>query len=192
MKTSWLVRLPTALALLSLTFLVSEALPGAMPRGAAVAAPPGFISFCLRQSTQCADEKPGAAPVHLDAGKRALIATVNSQVNRTTTWVHDSVRSEAKEHFDLVRNGKGDCEDMALTKRKMLNATGIPFHNLVLAIGRNGRGELHAVLVVRTDAGDLVLDSPDTAIRDWREAGLTWIKRQDGTALGWETIPAKV
>jgi predicted transglutaminase-like cysteine proteinase len=188
---SGLARPAATLLLLSFSMVIAEAIPGAMPRGAAVAAPPGFISFCLRQSTQCKDEKPGAAPVHLDAQTRALIEKVNTQVNHTTTWVDDAVRSEVKEHFDLVRNGKGDCEDIALTKRKMLNATGIPFHNLMLAIGKNRNGELHAVLVVRTDAGDLVLDSPDMAIRDWRQAGLTWLKRQDGTALGWESMPAK-
>ncbi len=160
-----------------------------MPAGAATKAPPGFVSFCMQQPVQCRDDRAQGSKIRLDANIRALITSVNNDVNRKTTWIEDSVTDGRQEHFDFVKNGKGDCEDMAITKRATLHKAGLPLHDLRIAIGRNARGELHAVLLVVTDKGDLVLDSPDSRIRDWRDARMTWLKRQDGSAMGWQTIP---
>lgn len=164
----------------------------AMPDGAAVHPPAGFVSFCMRNPTQCKDDRPPDSAVHLDAKTRGLIVSVNDRVNRTTTWVDDETLTGQREHFGFVRNGKGDCDDIALTKREILHSGGIPLHDLRLAIGRNPKGELHAVLLVTTDQGDLVLDSPDTQIRDWQHARISFLKRQDGSALGWESVPARM
>ena len=164
----------------------------AMPNGATIQPPAGFVSFCMRHPTQCKDDRPPDSAVHLDAKTRDLIVSVNNRVNRTTTWVDDETRTGQREHFGFVRNGKGDCDDIALTKREILHADGIPLHDLRLAIGRNPKGEMHAVLLVTTDQGDLVLDSPDTQIRDWQHARISFLKRQDGSALGWESVPTRM
>jgi len=158
-----------------------------MPSGAATKPPPGFLSFCMREPAQCSDDSGTALP--LTPATRALITAVNHDVNRSTRWVEDSFTDERQEHFGFVRNGRGECEDIAITKRAKLHSAGIPLHDLRIAIARNPRGELHAVLLVLTDKGDLVLDSPDTNIHDWHDARLTWLKRQDGSAMGWQTIP---
>jgi predicted transglutaminase-like cysteine proteinase len=143
----------------------------------------------MREPAQCKDDREAGGTLHLDSKTGALIASVNNSVNRATTWIVDSVTDGRQEHFGFVKNGMGDCEDMAITKRAMLHQAGIPLHKLRIAIGKNARGELHAVLLVLTDKGDLVLDSPEFEIRDWRKARLTWLTRQDGSALGWQTIP---
>jgi predicted transglutaminase-like cysteine proteinase len=163
----------------------------AMPAGPATKAPPGFVSFCMREPAQCRDDRSSARGVlPLDPNARALITTVNNEVNHKTIWIEDSATSDRQEHFGFVKNGKGDCEDMAITKRAKLHSAGIPLHDLRIAIAKNPHGELHAVLIVLTDKGDLVLDSPDTKIRNWRDARLSWLERQDGSAMGWQTIPA--
>ncbi|MNL79260.1 hypothetical protein D3C87_2058250 [compost metagenome] len=68
----------------------------------------------------------------------------------------------------------GDCEDFALTKRDKLIALGWPARALRVAVAKTSWGEGHAVLVVKTDRGDLVLDNRTNVIKDWRSAGLHW------------------
>jgi predicted transglutaminase-like cysteine proteinase len=56
------------------------------------------------------------------------------------------------------------------------------------------QGEGHAVLMVRTDAGDLVLDNKRSSILAWNDTGYLFVKRegQDGRAwvsLGERTSP---
>ena len=56
-------------------------------------------------------------------------------------------------------------------------------------------GDGHAVLTVRTDRGDLILDNKTYAVKRWDETGYSFIKREAETATGWafvEDPPAKV
>ena len=54
---------------------------------------------------------------------------------------------------------------------------------------RKPDGEGHAVLTVRTDEGDYVLDNLTDAIKPWEETGYRYLKRQSTTHTGrWVTI----
>ncbi len=53
----------------------------------------------------------------------------------------------------------GDCEDIALLKRRDLIEKGWPVGALLMTVVRQANGEGHAVLTVLTDRGDLVLDN---------------------------------
>ncbi len=83
----------------------------------------------------------------------------------------------------------GDCEDYVLLKRRELIDGGFPAQALSIAVARTPRGELHAVLIVATDRGDLVLDNLSYWIRPWNDVPYLWIMRQvNGAADDWRAI----
>ena len=85
--------------------------------------------------------------------------------------------------------GAGDCEDYVLEKRRDLMSKGISLSDLLITVVRKPDGEGHAVLTVRTDEGDYVLDNLTDAIKPWEETGYRYLKRQSTTHTGrWVTI----
>ncbi len=148
-----------------------------------------------------------ADPTHTLAGPRtqpirafaatpqdlAQINQINRQINRAMIGVTDQVafgRTEfwtmplsAPESQTLRKRPLADCEDFALEKRRALIAAGMPETALYLALVFSPRTSLHAVLVVATDKGDLVLDNLNDWIIPHREAGYTWLKVQSTTSL---------
>jgi predicted transglutaminase-like cysteine proteinase len=52
-----------------------------------------------------------------------------------------------------------------------------------VAIDELGQG--HAVLTVRTDKGDLILDNKTFLVKRWDETNYTFVKREADTATGW-------
>src|SRR5216684_4346526 len=71
-----------------------------------------------------------------------------------------------------------DCEDYVLLKRRMLMEAGWPREALLITVVRETSGDGHAVLTVRTDRGDFVLDNQNAAIVLWSESGYRFVKRQ--------------
>ncbi len=86
-------------------------------------------------------------------------------------------------------NDVGDCEDYVLQKRKELNERGLSLANLLMTVVRKPDGEGHAVLTVRTDKGDFVLDNLNNSVRVWSQTGYRFLKRQASNNTGrWVTI----
>jgi predicted transglutaminase-like cysteine proteinase len=104
--------------------------------------------------------------VVLSSRLMARIAAVNMRVNRSM-----KPRIDAAWH---VGGASGDCKDYALTKRSLLDGIGFPTAATLIATARETNGQMHAVLVVRTDQGDLILDNLTNAIRPWRAANYLW------------------
>tara|TARA_R110002012_G_scaffold315261_1_gene528903 strand:+ start:14805 stop:15293 length:489 start_codon:yes stop_codon:yes gene_type:complete len=98
-----------------------------------------------------------------DPGGAASIATTRglmADLERVTKAVNASIRYRPDDGEVWKANvTAGDCEDYALTKRGRLIRMGYPPSALRMAIGHTQRGESHAVLVVKTMAGDFVLDN---------------------------------
>lgn len=118
-----------------------------------------------------------------------LIAQVNSQVNRHVKQV-DDIRSYSRP--DVWRpagtqpGATGDCEDLALEKRRELIASGFPAARLFMAIAFRQDVGLHAVLVARLEDGDRVLDSHDSFVRPVAKTGYAWLSlQQPGTPERW-------
>ena len=85
--------------------------------------------------------------------------------------------------------GVGDCEDYALEKRRQLAAKGISLSNLLITVVRKPDGEGHAVLTLRTDRGDFILDNLSDELRPWQKTGYRYLKRQATTHTGrWVTL----
>ena len=78
----------------------------------------------------------------------------------------------------------GDCEDYVLLKRQTLIEQGFSASNLLITVVLQPNGEGHAVLTVRTDYGDYILDNMRSDVRLWSETGRkmdqarTWLSHQ--------------
>ena len=111
-------------------------------------------------------------------------------VGRTMPWGWQKPRStgsirpvnDRPDQGDVwqVNVKSGDCEDFALTKRDHLIAMGWSPRALRIAVTKTPYGEGHAVLVVKTDQGDLVLDNRTNAIKGWKDTDLRWLMIQSG------------
>ena len=75
-------------------------------------------------------------------------------------------------------SGYGDCEDYQLAKQRELIRDGWPASDLLLTVVLDKDGQGHALLMVRTDRGDFVLDNEDGLIRRWSDTRYLFLKRQ--------------
>ncbi|MBX4959596.1 transglutaminase-like cysteine peptidase [Rhizobium lentis] len=137
------------------------------------------VLFCAQNPAECRDNN-GLAVVALTDKEMLQLKDVNSAVNRTMIGRNDP-RNELNGDVWKVNVRSGDCEDFALTKRSRLMAMGWSSRALRIATAFTPSGEGHAVLVVRTDKGDLVLDNRQSSIKNWRDTDLRWDKIQSGT-----------
>lgn len=161
--------------------------------GNAVMGPTSFAEFAVRHPEQLAIE--GCDPVDLDAHPdlRADMMRVNGQVNQGIEWVAPTGQLVEPWNVLLVRgspNGRGDCCSIAATKRAMLLARGwkpgtVLFAHVMLS-DKGFEGAHHMVLVIRTAAGDLVLDnrSPGQAPVWWARNYERWVAVQSPYAPG--------
>lgn len=152
-----------------------------IPERRTTLAPMGHVVFCLRHAEECRDDAGASAePVDLTPERLATLKRVNAEVNRAIRPRPDRRGPGIVDQWSLAPDA-GDCEDYALTKRHRLQAEGWPASALRLATTRTPDGAGHAVLVVRTAAGDLVLDNRTGAILPWTATDLSWISIQSGT-----------
>jgi len=99
------------------------------------------------------------------------------------------------EKWSYPDDGYGDCEDYVLLKRRLLIAAGWPRSALLITVVRDEKDEGHAVLTVKTDKGELILDNQAEDILPWNQTGYRFVKRQSQSdpntwvALG-DTRPA--
>ncbi|WP_245444465.1 transglutaminase-like cysteine peptidase [Microvirga sp. KLBC 81] len=129
----------------------------------------------------CAGEPP--AQLALTAKRMAELQQVNSYVNSTVTEVSDMEQYGREDVWTLPNSGKGDCEDFALLKRKLLIQRGWPASALLIYVGATSQGEAHAVLTVSTDRGEYVLDNLTSSILPPSQTGHVFYSRQSGR--GW-------
>jgi predicted transglutaminase-like cysteine proteinase len=109
------------------------------------------------------------------------LVRVNRQVNQLIRSVPDKISAEGGDLWSLpLADGRreGDCEDFVLEKRRALIAAGVPYDALSIAVVRTAFGKAHAVLIVGTDSGELVLDSRSPWVLSWDDIDYAWVKRQ--------------
>jgi predicted transglutaminase-like cysteine proteinase len=140
------------------------------------AAPFAHVMFCARYPDECT-ARGEASEIPLTPSTDKQLQAVNTSVNRSIRPVDD--RSDQGDVWQ-VNVKSGDCEDFALTKRDHLIAMGWSSKALRIAVTKTPTGKGHAVLVVKTDRGDLVLDNRTNAIRNWKDAELRWLMIQSG------------
>lgn len=160
-----------------------------MTTGGLTSQPIGHYEFCQRNKAECAVRVRDSGPLTVTDDTWKLITRVNRAVNSAVTPMSDFDIYGKDEYWAYPDQGIGDCEDYVLEKRRQLAAKGIPLSNLLITVLRKPDGEGHAVLTVRTDRGDYVLDNLTDDVRLWYKTGYQFLKRQASTHTGrWVTL----
>ena len=154
--------------------------PAFAPVNGPTSIPVGAAEFCKAHREECG---PLARVVETETLTEAAwnqLVGINDQVNGSVTPVTDADLYNVKEYWTYP-NGEGDCEDYALEKRRQLIANGWSPSALLMTVVRQQNGEGHAVLMVRTDRGDLVLDNQVGQVLVWKDTSYQFVKRQSQT-----------
>jgi len=147
--------------------------------GAATSVPYGWIDFCGRRPEECSLGKLNPLDVRLTKKTWATLAKVNKQANEAIAPITNLDHwGTMVDHWDYPVDGMGDCKVYALYKRKLLIEQGFPRQALLMTIVRDLEGEGHAILTVKTDRGEFVLDNLSDEIRPWDATGYQFVKRQ--------------
>lgn len=150
----------------------------AVPAGQETSSPIGWVEFCDRMPKEC--DVPAARPatIALDEATWREIVKINANVNREIKPITDMDHHGVVERWSYPDDGQGDCEDYVLEKRRRLMHAGFPRQSLLVTVVRDKRGDGHAVLMVKTDRGDFILDNQAPKVLNWHETGYRFIKRQ--------------
>ncbi|MGB5556597.1 MAG: transglutaminase-like cysteine peptidase [Paracoccaceae bacterium] len=152
----------------------------------AISAPDGFAGLCGTYGWACASS---AASAVSGAAVLKLADRINRSVNRRTRQISDRAQYRKDEVWALPTARGGDCEDLVLLKKLRLIEAGVPASSLLMATVLDLRGGRHAVLVLRTNGGDLVLDSLHDRIKHWVDTRYTFLKLQNPRSPGsWDAI----
>jgi len=139
--------------------------------------PIGYVNFCREHESECRPAERFADRIQLTAAKFQEIVRVNDTVNTDVAPVTD-LELYGQPEVWAYPSSKGDCEDYVLLKRRLLAARGFPESTLLITVVRDENNEGHAVLTVRTDRGDLILDNKRREVMRWADTPYTFVKRQ--------------
>lgn len=182
-KDAWRSVSKGMLLCLSFAILTSQA-HAAQPRSfltpiRSVTAPAGAANLCQTYAWACSVSTHGSS---ISSSDLAAIRDVNRAINRSVRFVDDQKQHGAQERWSLPTARGGDCEDFALLKKHELIRRGFPAQALLVATALDRKRRGHAVLIVRTDAGDLVLDNLTDRIKPWSDTGYVFLRMQNPAA----------
>ncbi len=141
--------------------------------------PYGWVDFCHREAQECTVPVLPASVIKLTPSTLRTLDRINRLANSTIEPVSNLDHwGTMLDHWDYPLDGRGDCKVYALYKRKLLMEMGFPRQALLMTIVKDLEGEGHAILTVKTDHGDFILDNLTDAIRSWDVTGYTYLKRQ--------------
>jgi predicted transglutaminase-like cysteine proteinase len=150
--------------------------------------PIGAADFCRRYQSECLPNAKVVDDVHLTPRNWQQLLDVNTYFNTKIVPETDQQLYGVAEYWTYP-HGFGDCEDIALAKRRQLIQQGWPVSALLMTVVKDTDGEGHAVLMVRTDRGDMILDNQDSVVRDWKDSPYHFLKRQSQANPGqWVAI----
>jgi predicted transglutaminase-like cysteine proteinase len=146
--------------------------------GGTTSAPIGWAQFCVEYDPECRTEPSTPRDVVLSASAWKDLVRVNRWVNANIRPITDLEHWGVVERWNYPDDGYGDCEDYALEKRRMLIDAGWPREALLLTVVRDQNGDGHAVLTVKTDKGEFILDNQRDEVLLWSDTGYRFVKRQ--------------
>jgi predicted transglutaminase-like cysteine proteinase len=143
-------------------------------------APKGWLQFCAQSPEECRPTTDMPRNVTLTPDLMQELFSVNKYANDRVKWTSDSSLYGQAERWTLPLD-RGDCEDIVLLKRKLLAKAGWPLSALLITTveGRGADKGHHAVLTVRTDRGELILDNETPEILFWYETNYRYLTRQE-------------
>jgi predicted transglutaminase-like cysteine proteinase len=143
------------------------------------ALPPfGYVRFCSAFPAEC---RPMSgledARIVATADRMLELDQINRQVNAAIKPATDIEIYGEVERWTIPMD-RGDCEDYALLKRKILMRQGWPASSLLMTVVRDEKGEGHAILTARTSKGDYVLDNKNDELKVWSATPYKYVMRQ--------------
>lgn len=155
-----------------------------------VTAPKGYRMMCQTQPGLCSADrishetvkvaaslKTGAPKDRMHQERWNQIVDVNNLVNWKISPATDRDMFGVADVWSMPSR-YGDCEDYAIAKKWELLRQGFKPEQLLYAVVKGTVSPYHAVLVVRTQWGDYVLDNMREEVLPWKETGYTWVIRQ--------------
>jgi predicted transglutaminase-like cysteine proteinase len=141
-------------------------------------APIGWIEFCRSNERECATMPSAPRDIVLTETVLRDLVSINRYVNGIIKPMSDLEHWGTIEKWSYPDDGYGDCEDYVLLKRRLLIRAGWPREALLVTVVRDREGEGHAVLTVKTDRGEFILDNQTGDVLPWSETGYRFVKRQ--------------
>lgn len=150
--------------------------------------PIGHYEYCQQYSVDCNLRSSNVKAPQLTRQRWNELVEVNNFSNTSVIPVTDMDYYNVEELWTYPKK-YGDCEDFALMKRHMLIQRGWPASSLLITVVRQRSGDGHAVLTVRTDRADYILDNLNGKVLPWNETEYRYLKRQSAKHSGhWISI----
>jgi predicted transglutaminase-like cysteine proteinase len=146
--------------------------------GETTRAPIGWIDFCNELPRECVGGPTAPRDVVLSTPAWKDLVRINKWVNEKIKPMTDLDHWGVVEKWSYPDDGYGDCEDYVLLKRRLLIEAGWPREALLITVVRDRKGDGHAVLTVKTDKGEFILDNQNEDIVLWSDTGYRFVKRQ--------------
>jgi predicted transglutaminase-like cysteine proteinase len=146
--------------------------------GAVTTPPIGWAEFCIEYAPECDTRSSLPRDVALSTRAWSELKRINVAVNTGIKPMTDMDHWGVVERWNYPDDGYGDCEDYALQKRKLLMAAGWPREALLMTVVRDTNGNGHAILTVKTDRGEYILDNQTNDVLLWADTGYRFVKRQ--------------
>ena len=147
-----------------------------------------WAKFCDRYPAECAVDPSEPAFITLTPEVWRTIVSVNRRVNTRVKPMTDLEHWGVVDRWDFPDDGYGDCEDYQLLKRKLLVENGLPRRALRMTVVIDEQDEGHAVLTVRTDRGDFILDNKRMSVLPWAQTGYVFVKREGQDGMAWVSL----
>ena len=128
------------------------------------------------------------ASIQLTQAVWGTLLSVNADVNTAIQARTDQEHWGVEDRWDYPEDGYGDCEDYQILKRKLLAKAGLPQRAMRMTVVVDEIGAGHAVLMVRTDRGEFVLDNKTVAVLPWSQTPYTYVKREGDADENWVSL----
>lgn len=156
--------------------------------------PDAYRTMCTRAPALCrADRREsaraGTGPARIfDQADWARLVTLNRRINARIAPADDASVYGTADFWTIGRT-IGDCEDYMIAKKQELLDRGWTADQLLYAVVEGRETQFHAVLILRTDQGDYVLDNLTDRVLSWEDSGYRFIVRQSAESpLNWVEI----
>ncbi len=185
-----MLRSAVLVGILVMGWSANDAAAGAyMTTGGLTSQPIGHYDFCKANPDECNIHPRDLRPAKLTRAAWSAMVGVNDHVNTTVKPMSDYEIYGKDEVWAYPDKGVGDCEDYVLEKRRELAHAGFSLADLLITVVRKPDGEGHAVLTVRTDKGDYILDNLSDKVKLWTHTPYRYLKRQAEDDTGrWVSI----
>ena len=147
-----------------------------------------WVQLCRDTPAECGVDVTERAVIALTTEVWETLVLVNREVNERIRAISDRDHWGVEDRWNLPDDGAGDCEDIQLLKRRFLIERGLPRRAMRMAVVIDEEGGGHAVMMVRTDRGDFILDNRRPNILPWTQTGYVYVKAEGQDGMEWISL----